>query len=87
MSKPYKHFTMNCSSLQRSTKQKLQLGERSLELLHELVQGQDYDIEELATPVLTRAIYEHHQTADENVRLWESLSVQHQQVAAFICMK
>jgi DNA-binding CsgD family transcriptional regulator len=74
-------------TLHRSTKLKLQLDDQSLELLRELVRGQDYDIEELATLLLTRAIYEHHQTTDENVRLWESLSARQQQVAALVCLK
>ena len=73
--------------MHRSTKLKLQLDDHSLGLLHELVEGQDYDIEELATLLLTRAIHEHHQTTDENVRLWESLSVRQQQVAALACLQ
>jgi DNA-binding NarL/FixJ family response regulator len=72
--------------LHRSTKLKLQLDEQSLALLHELVQGQDYGIEELAAFLLSRAIHEHHQAIDENVRLWESLSTRQQQVAALACL-
>jgi DNA-binding NarL/FixJ family response regulator len=72
--------------LHRSTKLKLLLDEHSLALLHELVQGQEYDIEELAALLLTQAIYEHHRETDQNVRLWESLSTRQQQVAALACL-
>jgi DNA-binding CsgD family transcriptional regulator len=74
-------------TLRQSTKLKLHLDELSFELLRELVQGQDYDVEELATRLLTQAIHEYHQTTDENVRLWESLSPRQQQVAALVCLK
>lgn len=74
-------------TLHHSTKLKLQLDELSFELLRELTQGQDYGIEELATRLLTQAIYDYHQTTDENVRLWESLSPRQQQVAALVCLK
>jgi DNA-binding NarL/FixJ family response regulator len=58
-----------------------------MELLHELVQGQPYDIEELATHLLAQAIRDYYQTTDENVRLWETLSERQQQVAALVCLK
>ena len=74
-------------TLHRSKRLKLQLDDQSIELLHELVQGQDYGIEELATRLLAQAIREHHRSIDENVRLWETLSARQQQVAALICLK
>ena len=43
-------------TLHRSKRLKLQLDDQSIELLHELVQGQDYGIEELATRLLAQAI-------------------------------
>ena len=74
-------------SLRRSKKLKLELDDHSMALLHELVQGQPYEIEELATRLLAQAIREYHQTTDENVRLWETLSERQQQVAALVCLK
>jgi len=74
-------------TLQRSKKLKLELDDHSLALLHELVQGQPYGVEELAIQLLTQAIREYYQTTDENVQLWESLSERQQQVAALICLK
>jgi len=73
-------------TLRRSKKLQLELDDQSMELLHELVQGQPLDIEELATRLLAQAIREYHQTIDENVRLWETLSERQQQVAALVCL-
>ena len=73
-------------TLHRSKKLKLQLDDLSLEL-YKLVQGQSYNIEELATRLLAQAIRDYYQTTDENVRLWESLSTRQQQVAALVCLK
>ncbi len=74
-------------TLRRSKQLKLELDDSSMELLHELVEGQPYEIEELATRLLAQAIREYHQTTDENVRLWETLSERQQQVAALVCLK
>jgi len=74
-------------TLHRSKKLKLQLDDLSLELLYKLVQGQNYDIEELATRLLAQAIRDYYQTTDENVRLWETLTTRQQQVAALVCLK
>lgn len=74
-------------TLRRSKQLKLELDDSSMELLHELVEGQPYEIEELATRLLAQAIREYHQTTDENVRLWETLSKRQQEVAALACLK
>jgi DNA-binding NarL/FixJ family response regulator len=74
-------------TLRRSKKLKLELDDQSMELLNELVQGQPYEIEELAARLLSQAIREYYQTTDENVRLWETLSERQRQVAALVCLK
>ena len=70
------------STLLRSPKLKVQLDEDSLDMLDELVQGQAYGVEELATSLLIKAIHEYYQATSEKVHLWESLSERQQQVAA-----
>ena len=75
------------STLLRSPKLKVQLDEDSLDMLDELVQGQAYGVEELATSLLIKAIHEYYQATSEKVRLWESLSERQQQVAALVCLR
>ena len=75
------------STLSRSSKLKVHLDEDSLNMLDELVQGQPYDIEELATRLLTKAVHEYYQATNEKLRLWESLSERQQQVAALVCLR
>ena len=74
-------------TLQSGRVLKIRLDGQSLDMLSELVQGQNYDLQELATRLLTQAIHEHFQTTDENVRLWEALSARQQQVTALVCLK
>jgi DNA-binding NarL/FixJ family response regulator len=66
---------------------KVHLDEDSLDMLDELVQGQAYDIEQLATDLLTKAIHEYYQATTDKVHLWESLSERQQQVAALVCLR
>ena len=87
MSSGFDFIVENLRTLRHSSNLKLKLDDLSIELLQELVQGQPYDIEELATRLLAQAIREYHQTTDENVRLWETLSERQQQVAALVCLK
>ena len=75
------------STLLRSSKLKVHLDENSLDMLDELVQGQAYSVEELATDLLTKAIHEYYQATSEKVHLWESLSERQQQVTALICLR
>ncbi len=75
------------STLRRSSKLKVQLDEDSLDMLDELIQGQAYGVEELATRLLTKAVHEYYQATNEKVRLWESLSKRQQQVAALVCLR
>jgi DNA-binding NarL/FixJ family response regulator len=75
------------STLLRSSKLKVHLDEDSLDMLDELVQGQAYDVEQLATDLLTKAIHEYYQATTEKVHLWESLSERQQQVAALVCLR
>ena len=75
------------STLLRSPKLKVKLDEDSLDMLDELVQGQAYGVEELATSLLIKAIHEYYQATSEKVRLWESLSERQQQVAALVCLR
>ncbi|MFN2145384.1 MAG: LuxR C-terminal-related transcriptional regulator [Anaerolineales bacterium] len=63
------------------------MDEDSLDMLDELVQGQAYDVEQLATDLLTKAIHEYYQATTEKVHLWESLSERQQQVAALVCLR
>ena len=74
-------------SLRRSSKLKVDLDEDSLDMLDELVQGQAYGVEELATDLLTKAVYEYYQATNQKIRLWESLSKRQQQVAALVCLR
>jgi DNA-binding NarL/FixJ family response regulator len=75
------------STLLRSSKLKVHLDQDSLDMLDELVQGQAYDVEQLATDLLTKAIHEYYQATNEKVHLWESLSERQQQVAALVCLR
>lgn len=74
-------------TLRRSFKLKVDLDENSLIMLDELVQGQAYGVEELATGLLTKAVYEYYQATNKKIRLWESLSKRQQQVAALVCLR
>lgn len=74
-------------TLRRSSKLKVDLDENSLIMLDELVQGQAYGVEELATGLLTKAVYEYYQATNKKIRLWESLSKRQQQVAALVCLR
>ena len=56
------------STLLRSSKLKVHLDEDSLDMLDELVQGQAYDVVELATDLLTKAIHEYYQATSEKVQ-------------------
>lgn len=73
-------------ALRRPPKLEVSLDEDSLGMLREMTKGQEYDVEELASRLLTQIISERYQATDENIRHWESLSRRQQEVAALACL-